>query len=208
MGYVYSTPDYLGCTNYVELDRDISELHLNSVKTGLLPSFMLSFNNGVPSDEERIQLEQAVYDKFGGAKNAGKIMITYNDNKEDASVIEPFNIPDVHKQFDLAKQCFQEILSGHVTSPLLFGLRSEGGGFGSNADEMRDAYELYLNTVVQPMQDVIIDALRLYLARVTLRFSSNLDGLYLLRSCTQRTLATSTKCKKMHRTTVRRLQVR
>ena len=162
MGYVYSTPDYLGCTNYVELDRDISELHLNSVKTGLLPSFMLSFNNGVPSDEERIQLEQAVYDKFGGAKNAGKIMITYNDNKDDAPVIEPFNIPDVHKQFDfLAKQCFQEILSGHrVTSPLLFGLRSEGGGFGSNADEMRDAYELYLNTVVQPMQDVIVDALR------------------------------------------------
>ena len=54
-----------------------------------------------------------------------------------------------------------QVLSGHrVTSPLLFGLRNEGGGFGSNADEMRDAYELFHNLVVRPFQESFIRQLR------------------------------------------------
>ena len=47
-----------------------------------------------------------------------------------------------------------------MTSPLLFGLRNEGGGFGSNADEMRDAYELFHNLVVRPFQESFIRQLR------------------------------------------------
>ena len=49
-------------------------------------------------------------------------------------------------------------------SPLLFGIRSEGGGFGSNADEMRDGYELFYKTVILPFQNVILTGLRPILA--------------------------------------------
>lgn len=172
LGFYYSLPDYIGATNYIELDRDISEFHLNNIKNGLFPSMMLTFNNGIPVEEERQMMERMIYDKFGGASNAGKILINWNEDKDDAPSVEPFNLNDPHRTYEyLSKQVMQEILSGHrVTSPLLFGLRSTGGGFGSNADEMRDAYDLYLNTVIQPFQECIIDALRpvLSAANITL----------------------------------------
>lgn len=162
MNNYYAVPDYIGSTNYIELDRDISEFHLNNIKNGLFPSMMLTFNNGIPTDDEREKMERAIYDKFSGASNAGKILINWNDNAEDAPKVDPFNLTDPHKMYDyLSDQVVQRILSGHrVTSPLLFGLRSEGGGFGSNADEMRDAYDLYLNTAVKPFQDAILKGLR------------------------------------------------
>ena len=161
MNYYYAVPDYIGSTNYIELDRDISEFHLNNIKNGLFPSMMLTFNNGVPTEDERDEMERAIYDKFSGANNAGKILINWNDNKDDAPSVEPFNLNDPHKMYDyLSEQVNQRILSGHrVTSPLLFGIRSEGGGFGSNADEMRDAYDLYMNVVIKPYQDELIKGL-------------------------------------------------
>jgi len=162
MNYYYAVPDYIGSTNYIELDRDISEFHLNNIKNGLFPSMMLTFNNGIPTEDERDQMERAIYDKFSGASNAGKILINWNDTKDDAPSVEPFNLNDPHKMYDyLSEQVMQRILSGHrVTSPLLFGLRSEGGGFGSNAEEMRDAYDLYLNIAVKPFQDALIKGIR------------------------------------------------
>ena len=52
------------------------------------------------------------------------------------------------------------LTSHRVTSPLLFGLRTEGGGFGNNADEMKESYELFHNTVIRPMQETMIRGLR------------------------------------------------
>jgi hypothetical protein len=125
MNHYYAVPDYIGSTNYIELDRDISEFHLNNIKNGLFPSMMLTFNNGIPTDDEREEMERAIYNKFSGASNAGKILINWNDNAEDAPKIDPFNLTDPHKIYDyLSDQVLQRILSGHrVTSPLLFGLR-------------------------------------------------------------------------------------
>lgn len=162
ISFFYGLPDYVGSTNYIELDRDISEFHLNNIKNGLFPSMMISFNNGVPSDEERLEIERGLYQKFGGAQNSGKLMISFNDSAEDAPRIEPITISDPHRIYEyLSSEVVVKILSGHrVTSPLLFGIRNEGGGFGSNADEMRDAYDLLQNTVIQDFQDVMLKGLR------------------------------------------------
>ena len=162
----YGLPDYAGATSYIELDKNIAEFHLQNIKNGLFPSMILSFNGGIPTDDERRDLERLIYDKFGGASNAGKILMTFNDGQDSAPTVEPFNLSNPHDTYDfLAKQTFQEILSGHrVTSPLLFGLRSEGGGFGSNADEMRDAYDLYSKTVIEPMQEILLEGISPILA--------------------------------------------
>jgi hypothetical protein len=60
----------------------------------------------------------------------------------------------------MSKQAVNQILAGHrVTSPILFGIRSEGGGLGNNADELRDAYSLFNNTVVIPFQNTLLKGL-------------------------------------------------
>jgi len=59
----------------------------------------------------------------------------------------------------LSKTVSEKILTGHrVVSPLLFCVRG-GEGFGSNADEIRDSYSLFNNTVIAPFQDILLKAL-------------------------------------------------
>lgn len=162
ISYYYGVCDYIGSQRYIELDRDISEFHLSNIRSGLFPSLLISFNNGVPTAEEQADLERMLYNKFGGATNAGKFLMTFNDSQENAPTIESFQPTDPQKTYEfMSKEVVAKILSGHrVTSPLLFGVRDEGGGFGSNADEMRDAYDLLSRTVIQPMQEEILRGLQ------------------------------------------------
>ena len=162
MSFYYGLPDYLGSTNYIEVDANLAEYHLNSIENGFFPSTLISWNDGVPTEEERADLERMVYQKFGGASNAGKILMSFSDSSENAPTVESFSVTDSHRVFEyLSSEVVVKILSGHrVTSPLLFGIRNEGGGFGSNADEMKDAYDLFYNTVVLPFQRILLDGLR------------------------------------------------
>ena len=166
LSFYYGLPDYLSSTNYIQVDSDLSAYHKSNITNGLFPSCMINFRDGVPTQEERAELERLIYNKFGGASNAGKILMTFSSEPESAPQIEPLNLSEAHKTYDfLSKEVQTKILSGHrVTTPLLFGVRNEGGGFGSNADEMKDGYDLFYRTVVKPMQELFIDGLRPILA--------------------------------------------
>ena len=158
--HFYAVPDYVGSTNYIELDREVSTFHLNNIRRGFFPSMLLSFKNGVPTEQERVQIEQKVVDKFTGADNAGRILITFNDGDETAPEFTPIETNGADTMYEfLSKTVSEKILTGHrVVSPLLFGVRG-GEGFGSNADEIRDSYSLFNNTVIAPFQDILLKAL-------------------------------------------------
>ncbi len=164
--HYYGLPDYVGSTNYVELDREISTFHLNNIKNGLFPSMLLSFNNGVPTDEERRTIERHVNDKFSGSGNSGRLLISFNDGSDSAPQLTPVNPNDNDGMYEfLAKECTTKILAGHrVTSPLLFGIRGDGSGFGNNAEELRDSFSLFQNTVVKPFQRTLLDGLEVLFA--------------------------------------------
>jgi hypothetical protein len=121
----------------------------------------VGFSNGIPSSEERKIIERQLNQKFAGSGNAGKILITFNDGKETSPTIEPIQMNDAQSAWEgMSKQAVNQILAGHrVTSPILFGIRSEGGGLGNNADELRDAYSLFNNTVVIPFQNTLLKGL-------------------------------------------------
>ena len=158
--HYYALPDWAGGTNYAELDREISEFHLNNIRRGFFPSMLLSFKNGVPTHEERRVIEQKVLEKFTGADNAGRILITFNDGDETAPEFTPITQNGADGMYEyLSKLVSEKLITAHrVVSPLIFGVRTEGSGFGSNADELRDSYSLFNNTVVEPFQDIILKA--------------------------------------------------
>ena len=158
--HFYAVPDYVGSTNYIELDREVSTFHLNNIRRGFFPSMLLSFKNGVPTEQERVHIEQKVVEKFTGADNAGRILITFNDGDETAPEFTPIETNGADTMYEfLSKTVSEKILTGHrVVSPLLFGVRG-GEGFGSNADEIRDSYSLFNNTVIAPFQDILLKAM-------------------------------------------------
>mgnify|MGYP003132390955 CR=1 FL=1 len=158
---VYHTPDYLAANNWALVDQRVAEFHLNNISNGFSGSFMVSFANGVPTQEERFQIEQSLTDKFASEKNAGKFILTFSDDKTRTPEITAITPSDLDKQYlALQELLVQNILSGHrVTSKTLMGIDSTNG-FSSNTDELVNAANFYLNTVVAPFQEHIIKVLR------------------------------------------------
>ena len=157
----YFTPDYVSCNNWALIDSRVSEFHLNNISAGFSGSFMINFANGIPSHEERIQIEQSLAQKFTGQNNAGKFVLTFSDDNTRTPQIQAISPSDLDKQYIALQELLtQNILSGHrVTSPMLMGIKNDTG-LGSNVDELNSASNFYLNTVVKPFQDQIVKQLR------------------------------------------------
>ena len=154
-------PDYVAATDYIQLDLEIAQFHLSNISNGMFPSMAINFANGVPTDEERRTIERQITQKFTSSKAAGKILITFNDGKDTAPEIVPIDSNGASESYQfLSKEVVNKVLSGHrVTSPLLFGIRAEGGGLGSNADELRDSFSLFSNSVIKPFQNTLLKGL-------------------------------------------------
>ena len=157
----YHTPDYLAANNWCLVDQRVAEFQLSNINSGFSSSFMISFANGIPTQEERRQIEQSLTEKFTGAENAGKFILTFSDDKTRTPEITPITPSDLDKQFlALQELLVQNILTGHrVTSPMLMGIKSDTG-LGSNVDELNAAGNFYLNTVVKPFQLHILNTLQ------------------------------------------------
>jgi len=158
---VYHTPDYLAANNWCLVDQKVAEFHLNNIENGFSGSYFVSFANGIPTQEERRQIEQSLVEKFTGASNSGKFILTFSDDKTRTPEITPISVSDADKQYlALQELLVQNILTGHrVTSPMLMGIKSDTG-LGSNVDELNAAGNFYLNTVVKPFQLHILNTLQ------------------------------------------------
>jgi hypothetical protein len=158
---IYHTPDYIAACNWALVDQRVAEFHLNNIENGFSGSYFISFANGIPTAEERRQIEQSLTDKFTGAKNSGKFILTFSDDKTRTPEITPISVSDADKQYlALQELLVQNILTGHrVTSKTLLGIDSTNG-FSSNTDELINAANFYTNTVVRPFQLNILDTLQ------------------------------------------------
>jgi hypothetical protein len=158
---VYHTPDYVAANNWALCDQKVAEFHLSNISNGFAGSYFISFANGVPSAEERRQIERSISQKFTGEKAAGRFVLTFSDDRTRTPEIVPISMSDADKQFlALQELLVQNILTAHrVTSPMLMGIKNDTG-LGSNVDELNAAANFYLNTVVKPFQDHIVKTLR------------------------------------------------
>ena len=154
-------PDYIAATDWIQMELEIAQFHLSNITSGMTPSMHVSFKNGIPTDEERRILERQINAKFAGSNNAGKILLSFSQGGDSAPSIEPIQMNDAQSAWEgMSKQAVNQILAGHrVTSPILFGIRAEGGGLGNNADELRDAFSLFSNTVLVPFQNTLLKGL-------------------------------------------------
>ena len=154
---IYFTPDYSAACNWCLVDQKVAEFHLSNISNGFSGSYFISFANGVPTAEERFQIERSLAEKFTGAKASGKFVLTFSDDQTRTPEITPISVSNADKQYlALQELLVQNILTGHrVTSPMLMGIKNQTG-LGSNVDELNSAFEVYLNTVVKPYQDKIL----------------------------------------------------
>ena len=163
--YYYSPVDYQGGLPYAELEEEVANYHINNIKNGLAPSMMINFNNGVPDEEERMEIERKIREKFSGSSNAGNFILAFNESKELAATIDAVPLSDAPAQYEfLSEEAMQKLMVAHrVTSPMLLGIK-DGSGLGNNAEEIETATLLFDNTVIRPFQNLILGAIDQILA--------------------------------------------
>jgi len=152
---VYPLPSYLPAVPMIEADYELANFDLANIKNQFVPSFMISFNNGIPTDEEADILEKQIEEKFSGTDNAGRFILNFSDAKDRSAEITPITPSNLDKQYAILEQRIDSTLTiGHrVINPILFGWASEGNGFSNNADEMRVAMDSYQNRYATPKQE-------------------------------------------------------
>jgi len=159
--FYYGVPDYYSSIQYAAVEEEISNLHISNILNNFMPSTIINFNGGVPPVEEQFMVENSIINKFTGTSNAGKFILSFNENPEYRTTVEMLRPENLHQQYDfLAEESTRKIMLAHrVTSQMLFGIKS-ASGFSSNADELKTAYEIFYAMVIQPFQQDVIQQIQ------------------------------------------------
>ena len=154
----YPCPVYQAAVNDCEVERQISVFHLTSIQNGFVSSMVINFNNGVPDDETKAEIEKDVNEKFAGAANGGRIMLSFNTDKTNAVTFTEPKVDNFGERYtNLSKHTRQQIFTAFRANPNLFGIPTENLGFSQ--EEYESAFRLYNRTVVRPIQQKICDAM-------------------------------------------------
>ena len=159
--YYYSLPDWIASLQFAYVEADLSNLHLNNIANGFMPVVMVNFNNGVPAPEERQVTENMIEDKFTGSRNAGRFMLSFNDDPALKPTIDVIQTDNLHEKYQYVADYAQDrILVAHrVTSPLLFGIRTANNGFSSQSEEMMTAYSILQTMTINAFQNLLLQAI-------------------------------------------------
>ena len=158
----YPLPDYNAALKVIELDAEVDNFHMCNLKNGLAPSIAITtFTDG--SDDDRKAIEQALRANYAGTNNAGNLMYIDVPSPDLAPVITPIPQNGADNYYNTINDLVvQKILTAHrITSPMMLGIKTEGQLGGR--DEVIDAFLLWFNTVIEPMQQDILRDLEILL---------------------------------------------
>jgi hypothetical protein len=149
----YPLPEYHATIVDIESDIEISNFHLNNVKTGFAAGTLLTIKGGIPDPTEQAIAERQLKDKFANTNNAGEIIIAWAQLGEDAGIkVDNIRSNDLDKQFEILRKDVQDrIIMGHeVVNGMLFGIKTEGQLGGRS--EIDIAWRLLNLNYIEPKQ--------------------------------------------------------
>jgi hypothetical protein len=164
--FYFSNPSYLSGLPYAELEEEIANYCINHIKNGLSFGHVININSGKPESEEQLhEMSKGIINKLTGSTNAGKFLLSFNDNKEVATTVEALVVSDAHEQYQfLSEEARNQICVSHkVVSGAILGI-NKSTGFSSDAEQIETAFNETMLNVIQPIQEVILDALNDVLA--------------------------------------------
>ena len=144
----YPLPEYMGGLAWIEADVQVANFHNNNLRNNFWGGYLINFNNGIPTPEEQGDIERQIKRKFSGTDNAGRFVVTFNDDVSKAPTLEPLTPSDMDKQFEILNKAIQQeiFISHRVVNPMLFGVKTEGQLGGRQ--ELVEAYELFKATYI------------------------------------------------------------
>ena len=146
-------PMYIGCLKSIEILNGTRNFHLNNLGNNFNVSAIINLNNGTIKTRELDEIKRRLEENFTGTDNAGKFIIINNQDKEHAATIERLsadNFGDLYKSLETSSK--DDIFTAFRINPMLVGINQQTG---FQRQEFENAYALYYNSVVKPIQNDI-----------------------------------------------------
>ena len=152
--YYYAIPEYMSASNYIMADGALSQYYNNYIHNNFSANLAIRFPIE-PSEEKKEELYENLRKSFGGAENAGNILLLFGENGvvPEISAIENVNADLYNSVMDIIKLAL--VSANRLTSPILAGIVTSTG-FSSKSDEMIAAYTLYKLTVINTERQFIL----------------------------------------------------
>lgn len=158
---LYPIVSYSTSMNYIELDYEISKFHLNQVKQGYSPSFILNFATGIPLEEEQDAFFKEFKRNYSGADNAGKIILTYSEGTDQKPELTKVDLNDSDERFTLLmEQIEANIVRGaEIPAQLLLTIAGKLGSTQEREELMAEFQDAYVsprqNTMENAMNEIL-----------------------------------------------------
>lgn len=153
----YPAPIWSSAIRDAEIQVRIEDFHLTELENNFLSSAIVNFNNGIPSSEEKLEIERNISEKFSGSKNAGRMLLSFNNSVVNRTTLERLSSDNFDSRYDgLSRRSREQLFISFRAQPLLFGLTSESS-VGFSTQEFSDLFKLYQKTQISPVQDMLVD---------------------------------------------------
>ena len=154
---VYPVESYSTAMNWIEMDYEISKFHINQIKQGYHPSFILNFSTGIPNEEEMDEFYRDFENRYQGSDNAGNFILAFSDGFDNRPELTPIQMNDSDDRFQmLMEQSEIQIARGHeipvqmvVTTP----------GKLASSDERKELMAEFQVSYVTPRQEALEECL-------------------------------------------------
>lgn len=156
----YPQPPYSGGLTSILTDVKINKYQLNEISNGFSTGTIINLNNGVPADAKaKKEIEKEIQENASGEENSGGTMILYSNGKENSAEVISLSGNDLKDRYLALSQDNRNniILAHSVTTPILFGIKTEGSL--GNATELEVGYKIMKANYFKYKQRAILSAL-------------------------------------------------
>ena len=151
---VYPIPVYQGAVRWINIDISLAKYFFHTVENAFVPTHLINFFNGEPSQEKSDAIEKRIKEKWTKPDGA-RLIVNFAKSKDTAADVQTLQMTDADKQYDAVRKFSEQaIFSGHrVTSSMLFGIAREGALGGRS--ELAFAEEHFQNAYITNRQHIL-----------------------------------------------------
>lgn len=151
----YAIPQYSSAINWIMADNAVSVYYNNFIRNNFSANLAISYPAELDEEKEK-SLYESLQRCFGGAKNAGNILLLFGEdgNLPEVNSIQATNA-DLYDSVS-NKILYNLVSANRLTSPTLGGIAT-ASGFSSKAEELIAAITLYNLTVIKEIRAFVLD---------------------------------------------------
>lgn len=144
----YGVPEYVGVLQWADIEYRIPNYNLTRFDNGFFPSALITLKGNPPQGMTAQKFVEKVKDNFTGEGNNDKMFVQLvSDESQTADIFEFSGVKEGEFK-ELQELATSKIINGHRWFPELAGIQTAGKLSG--AKEIRNQYEIALNSLIKP----------------------------------------------------------